>query len=113
MVHLSFLPNVYKEFNNGLNIFDTLKGKFRILFCCVPSDSEASIILLFGFRNMSEMDNYFKKFKIKLKDYAEIKKIIPFSYDNLLNCNPVELLKFIIDGKILEPLTIDEFKSFG
>jgi hypothetical protein len=61
---------------------------------------------------MVEMDNYFKKFKIQYKDYTEIKKIIPFSYDNLLSFNPSELLKLIIDDEKLEPLSINEFKSF-
>ena len=80
------------------------------LFCCIPSDSEVSIICLFGFRNMVEMDDYFKKFKVQFRDYCEIKRIIPFSYDNLLSFNSSELLKRIIDGEIIKPITPNEFK---
>jgi hypothetical protein len=60
---------------------------------------------------MVEMDNYFKKFKIQYGEYCEIKKITPFSYHNLLNFSSNNLLKSIIDGKIMEPYTINEFKS--
>jgi len=80
------------------------------LFCCVPSDSEVSIIGLFGFRNLAEMDSYFKKFKFQFRDYCEIKRIIPFSYNNLISFNSNELLKLVIDEKTLEPMSNDEFK---
>ena len=112
LIHVSFYPKLYTDFG-GLDIFEKLKKNLRILFCCIPSDSESSIICLFGFRNMVEMDNYFKKFKVRYREYCEIKKIIPFSYDNLLSFSSSVLLKSIIDGKIMEPFTINEFKSFG
>ena len=109
MIHVSFFPKVYADFG-GLDIYEKLRQNLRILFCCIPSDSEVSIICLFGFRNMVEMDDYFKKFKVQFRDYCEIKRIIPFSYDNLLSFNSSELLKRIIDGEIMKPITPNEFK---
>ena len=108
-IHVSFTPKMFSEFG-GLGIFDKFRKKIRFLFCCIPSNSEVSIICLFGFRNMVEMDSYFKKLKVQFRDYCEIKRIIPFSYDNLLNFNSSELLKAIIDGEKMEPLTPHEFK---
>ena len=109
LMHLSFSPRVYLEFG-GLDVFDKVREKFRFLFCCVPSDSEVSIIGSFGFRNLAEMASYFKKFKFQFRDYCEIKRIIPFSYNNLLNFNSSDLLKLIIDERTLEPMSNDEFK---
>ena len=109
LMHLSFSPRVYSDFG-GLDVFDKVREKFRFLFCCVPSDSEVSIIGLFGFRNMAEMDSYFKKFKFQFRDYCEIKRIIPFSYNNLISFNSNELLKLVIDERTLEPMSNDEFK---
>jgi DNA-binding Lrp family transcriptional regulator len=112
LTYLNFYPKVYTDFS-GVNIFDILRAKFRLLFCCVPSNSEVSLICLFGFKDMVEMDSYFKKFKAQYKDYCQIERIIPFSYNNLLSFDPRELMKLIIDRKILEPLTINQFKSMG
>jgi len=109
LMHLNFYPKVYTDFG-GMDIFNKLRDKFRFLFCFIPSDSEVSIICLLGFRNMVEMDSYFKKFKIQCMDYCEIKRIIPFSYDNLLSFNSSDLLKLVIDGETLDPITPNEFK---
>jgi DNA-binding Lrp family transcriptional regulator len=73
LLHVSIFSKAYSEFG-GLEIYEKLKKHLRILFCCIPSDSEVSIICLFGFRNLVEMDHYFKKFKVQFRDYCEIKK---------------------------------------
>ena len=107
-VYLTFSTRVY-EFG-GLDIFDKMKEKLEYLMCCIPSNSEVSFIGLLGFRNMSEMDRFFKKFKFDNREYCTINKIIPFSYDNLINFNSNNLVKRIIDGAVNEPKTVNDFK---
>ena len=67
LTHVNFSPKVYSDFG-GIDFFDKLSKNLRFLFCFIPSDSEVSIICLFGFRNMTEMDNYFNN-----KTFADFK----------------------------------------
>jgi len=96
-----------KFFNElkGLDVFDKIANSYRFLFSCVPSDPDISLICLTAFRNIREMDEFTKKMKLNLSDYFVSLHVKPFSIGNLLRFDPNGVLKYIIDGKKIGPIT--------
>ena len=104
----------FLEIKFSAKFFDELKDKdafvkisksFGFLFCCMPSDPEISMIALVAFRNISEMDEYTQNLKQNLASYFDKLHVIPFSIGNLFQFNPTDILKLVIEGKKIEPLT--------
>ena len=57
-------------------------------------------ILLYGFQNMAELDNFFHSVKLKeeLHNFIETQDLFTFSYHSLIKNNPVQLFCKVIDN---------------
>ena len=64
----------------------------------LPSGSSTHSIL-YGFKDMNEMDSYFHSTKKKqsLHKYIENKELFTFSHNSLIKNNPIQLFNKIID----------------
>ncbi|MBI4438495.1 winged helix-turn-helix transcriptional regulator [Candidatus Woesearchaeota archaeon] len=62
-------------------------------------DSKASHILLMGFRDISQKDNYLTRIQTLFGREVELNEVYTFSVDKIITQNPVGLLYEIIDEK--------------
>lgn len=63
------------------------------------SDSHASHILLIGFRDTAQKDQFFSQIQTKYTNEIEIKEAYTFSSEKIITQNPISLLNEIIDKK--------------
>ena len=65
----------------------------------IPKGSSTHI-LVFGFKNMVDLDEFFhsQKMKEELHNYLEIQELFTFSHNSLIKNSPVQLFKKIIDS---------------
>ncbi len=62
-------------------------------------ESDATHILLLGFRNIQQKDKYLIKLQTEFSKEIEIKQVYPFSIDRVITQSPVGLLYEMIDKK--------------
>ena len=62
-------------------------------------ESDATHILLMGFRNIQQKDRYLIKMQTEFSREIEIKQVYPFSIDRVITQSPVGLLYEILDKK--------------
>jgi len=74
----------------------------------------ATHIILYGFRDMSEMDNFFHSINKKqvLHNYIEIKDLFTFSDHSLLKNNPLQLFQKIIEEETPQKIIFSEIENF-
>jgi len=79
-----------------------------------------SHVILYGFRDMTELDNFFHSHhkKQKIHNYLENKELFTFSHNSLIKNSPTQLFNKVIDelgSEDLKPrptfLEIDNFKK--
>jgi len=63
------------------------------------ADAQASHILLIGFRDTSQKEEYISNIQTKYQNYIEIKEVYTFSVDKIITQSPLGLLMEIIDKK--------------
>jgi len=63
------------------------------------SDSQASHILLIGFRDTTQRESYLTQMQTKFSNQIEIKDVYNFSVDKIITQNPIGLLNEVIDKK--------------
>jgi DNA-binding Lrp family transcriptional regulator len=110
-LEIKFSAKFFDELKE-IDVFNKITRGFGFLFCCIPSDPEISIISLLAFRNISEMDEYTRKLKLNLASYFDKLHVKTFSIGNLIQFHPNDILKLIIEGKKIEPITsLDELRN--
>lgn len=63
------------------------------------ADARASHILLIGFRNTSQKEQYLSEIQTKYTNEIEIKEVYTFSVDKVITQNPIGLLNEVIDKR--------------
>ena len=67
------------------------------------SDEQSSHILLLGFRDTNQKEQYIAQIQTKLADEVQIKAIYTFSVDKIISQSPLGLLHEIVDKKEFSP----------
>ena len=93
-----FLPATWEEYSEEQIRKKVIEHKYIIWGCRIP-ESDATHILLYGFKDMKQMDNHFLRVQTKLSKIIEIKKIYPFSVEQIIKDSPEELFRIILDKK--------------
>lgn len=93
-----FLPAVWEEYSEA-EIRETVRQHRYIIWGCRIPESDATHILLYGFRDIKQMDEHFLRVQTKLPKILEIKKIYPFSVDQVIKDSPEGLFHNILDEK--------------
>jgi len=72
--------------------------KYIIWGCRIPK-SDATHILLYGFKDMKQMDKHFLRVQTKLSKILEIKKIYHFSVEQIIKDSPEGLFLTVLENK--------------
>lgn len=67
------------------------------------SDEQASHVLILGFRDTQQKEQYIAQIQTKFAEQVQIKSIYTFSVDKIISQNPLGLLHEIIDKKEFSP----------
>ncbi len=94
---------------------ELMKNAHIISVYRVPKAS-ATHIILYGFKDLNELDNFFHayKFKAKLHDLVETKELFTFSHNSLIKNSPTQLFYQVIDslGEQSPKTKFDEIQNF-
>jgi len=89
---------VWDKFNDE-EISQRMKKVPYIIEAYRLPESDATHILLLGFRNIQQKDRYLLKLQTEFSKEIEIKQVYPFSIDRVITQSPVGLLYEMIDKK--------------
>jgi len=95
---LKYLPVVWEEYTED-EIREKLNKHPYIIWGSRVPESDATHILLYGFKDMKQMDDHFMRIQTKLSNILEIKKIYPFSVEHLIKYSPQDLFHTTLLGK--------------
>ena len=84
-----FVPEVWKTLK-GENIDERLTGSNIINFYRIP-EGDMTHIVVYGFRNMDELDHYFHTLQTERGHISEIRKLYIFSAKSLKKDSPKDL----------------------
>ena len=84
-----FVPEVWKTLK-GENIDERLTGSNIINFYRIP-EGDVTHIVVYGFRNMDELDHYFHTLQTERGHISEIRKLYIFSAKSLKKDSPKDL----------------------
>lgn len=93
---LKFKPTVWDRYSDDL-ISERITKIPYIIGAYRVADAQASHILLIGFRDTEQKENYIAQIQTKYANEIEIKDIYNFSVDKIITQNPIGLLNEIID----------------
>jgi len=89
------------------DIEERIRGPHIIDYYRLP-EGDVTHILIYGFRSLDELDNYFHALQIERGHISEIKKVYILSVKSLMKNSPKELLLKVIDElgseKLARPL---------
>jgi Lrp/AsnC family leucine-responsive transcriptional regulator len=89
---------VWEKFSDD-EISEKMKKVPYIIEAYRLPESDATHILLMGFRNIQQKDRYLIKMQTEFAKEIEIKQVFPFSIDRVITQSPVGLLYEILDKK--------------
>ena len=89
-------PDVWNRYSDDL-VSERISKIPYIISAYRVADAQASHILLIGFRDTTQKENYIAQIQIKHRNEIEIKEIYTFSVDKIITQNPIGLLNEIID----------------
>ena len=116
---LRFTPKSWEDMGE-LGIEEKIANLPHVIDVYRIPEGSATHIALCGFRNLAELDEYFRTVKSvsSLNQYIQVEKIYIFSHHGFIKNSPVELLHKIIDefgkemkGRPLPIFEIDKFKE--
>lgn len=94
--------SVWEKFTDDL-ISDRISRMPYVLGAYRVSDARASHILLMGFRDVHQKEQYLSQIQTKFAKEIEIKDVYSFSVDKIILQNPLGILSEIIDKKEFSP----------
>src|SRR3989338_3139169 len=94
---LNVTPEAWEKFS-GRTIQDKLFHPNVIKFYRIPRGN-ISHIIVYGFRNMNELDNFFQIMQEKQSKYIKIIKIYSFSNENFGKKSAGELIRTIVEDE--------------
>ncbi len=95
---IKLTPQVWEE-NDDQQITERIKQIPYVINAYRVLESNASHVLIMGFKDLEQMDKYLSKIQTRFSSEIEIKKVIPFSTDKIITQSPVGLLYEILDKK--------------
>ncbi len=95
---IKFLPSTWHEYSE-MEIFKIINNHPNIIWACRIPESDSTHILLFGFKDIDQMDNHFIMMQSKLSKIVEIKKIYPFSVQRIVKDTSLGLFINLLDDK--------------
>ena len=95
---IKLTPEVWEK-NSDDQISERIKQIPYVINAYRIPESDASHILLMGFRDLDQRDKYLIKMQTKFSREIEIRHIYPFSVDKIITQSPVGLLYEILDKK--------------
>lgn len=90
-----YLPEIVGKLGEG-DIIERIKGPHIINFYRVP-EGDVTHIVVYGFRSMDDLDNYFHVLQIGRGHVSEIRKLYVFSSRSLMKHSDSELINWILD----------------
>jgi DNA-binding Lrp family transcriptional regulator len=94
---------------------ELIKNSHIISVYRIPKASSTHIIL-YGFKDLNELDNFFHSYKLKAKlhDFIETNELFTFSHNSLIKNNPIQLFQEVIDnfGEPVAEMKFDEIQNF-
>ncbi|ODS40167.1 MAG: hypothetical protein A7315_09375 [Candidatus Altiarchaeales archaeon WOR_SM1_79] len=79
------------------DIKERIKGEHIIATYRVP-EGDVTHIVVYGFRTLEELDDYFQNLQNQRKEVSELKKLYIFSEKSLIKDSAEQLLLKVIDG---------------
>ena len=98
MLVIKLTPDVWDKFSDA-EISDKIRKIPYVIHAYRVLESNASHILLMGFRDLAHMDKYLAKMHTKFAREIEIKATYPFATEKIITQSPVGLLYEILDKK--------------
>ena len=96
VVLFRYMPEVWKNVKSEEDMRERIKGPHIIDFYRVP-EGDVTHIVVYGFRSLDELDNYFHVLQTERGHISQIRKIYVFSSKSLVKHSPKELLMKVID----------------
>lgn len=96
VIHIK--PDVWNQFSDDV-VSDRIAKIPYVIAAYRISDAQASHILLIGFRDTSQREQYLSQMQTKYMNYIEIRAVYTFSVDKIITQNPIGLLNEIIDKR--------------
>jgi hypothetical protein len=97
---LKITPSAWEEFG-GAGINKGLKHPNVIKFYRIPR-GQVSHIIVYGFRNMKELNHFFQLMQEQQSRYVQIVNIFTFGSENFGTKSADELIKNVLDNKNTE-----------
>jgi Lrp/AsnC family leucine-responsive transcriptional regulator len=98
LIVIRIKPNVWNRYPDDLVSERISKIPF-IISAYRVADAQASHILLIGFRDTTQKENYLSQLQTKHADDLEIKDVFTFSVDKIITQNSIGLLSEMIEKK--------------
>lgn len=89
-------PDVWNRYSDQL-VSERISKIPYIISAYRVADARASHILLIGFRDTSQKEQYLSQIQTRYTNDIEIKEVYTFSVDKIITQNPIGLLNEIID----------------
>jgi len=93
---------VWSKFSDD-QISDKMSKTPNIIEAYRVADEQASHILIIGFRDTHQKEQYIAQIQTKFAEEIQIKAIYTFSVDKIISQNPLGLLHEIVDKKEFSP----------
>ncbi len=94
--------NMWGKFSDD-QISDKMSKTPNIIEAYRVADEQASHILVIGFRDTNQKEQYIAQIQTKFAEDVQIKAIYTFSVDKIISQNPLGLLHEIVDKKEFSP----------
>ena len=98
MLVIRMKPTVWDRYSDNIVSERILKIPY-IISAYRVADAQASHILLIGFRDTSQNEEFISNIQTKYANDIEIKEVYTFSVDKIILQNPIGLLNEIIDKR--------------
>ena len=93
---------IWSKFSDD-QISDRISKAPHIIEAYRVADEQASHVLLLGFRDTYQKEQYIAQIQTKFAEEIQIKEMYTFSVDKIISQNPLGLLHEIIDKKDFSP----------
>jgi Lrp/AsnC family transcriptional regulator, leucine-responsive regulatory protein len=98
MLIIKLMPDVWDEYTDE-QISERIRQIPYVINAYRVLESDASHVLIMGFRDIHQMDKYIAKIQTRFAREIAIKNIIPFATEKVITQSPVGLLYEILDKK--------------
>ncbi len=93
---------VWRNFSDD-QISDRMSKTPNVIEAYRVADEQASHVLILGFRDTHQKEQYIAQIQTKFSEEVQIKEIYTFSVEKIISQNPLGLLHEIVDKKEFSP----------